>query len=36
MQDIANEAMINRNTFYLHYVDKPEFMRWIKISLLPC
>ncbi|OMF61298.1 TetR/AcrR family transcriptional regulator [Paenibacillus sp. FSL R5-0766] len=26
VQDIAEEAMINRNTFYLHYVDKPQFM----------
>lgn len=26
VQDIAKEAMINRNTFYLHYVDKPQFM----------
>lgn len=26
VQDIADEAMINRNTFYLHYVDKPDLM----------
>ncbi|WP_341282733.1 TetR/AcrR family transcriptional regulator [Paenibacillus sp. FSL H8-0537] len=26
IQDIADEAMINRNTFYLHYVDKPDLM----------
>ena len=26
IQDIAEEAMINRNTFYLHYVDKPHLM----------
>ncbi|MEK4881310.1 MULTISPECIES: TetR/AcrR family transcriptional regulator [Paenibacillus] len=26
IQDIAVEAMINRNTFYLHYVDKPSLM----------
>ncbi|MGE7718302.1 TetR/AcrR family transcriptional regulator [Priestia megaterium] len=26
IQDIANKAMINRNTFYLHYVDKPDLM----------
>lgn len=26
IQDIAEEAMINRNTFYLHYVDKPNLM----------
>ncbi|WP_455714910.1 TetR/AcrR family transcriptional regulator [Anaerosporobacter sp.] len=26
IQDIAEEAMINRNTFYLHYVDKPDLM----------
>ena len=26
IQDIADEAMINRNTFYLHYVDKIELM----------
>ncbi|EHS59619.1 TetR/AcrR family transcriptional regulator [Paenibacillus sp. Aloe-11] len=26
VQDIANEAVINRNTFYLHYVDKPDLM----------
>ncbi|MDQ0058961.1 TetR/AcrR family transcriptional regulator [Paenibacillus harenae] len=26
IQDIADEAVINRNTFYLHYVDKPDLM----------
>jgi len=26
IQNIADEAMINRNTFYLHYVDKPDLM----------
>lgn len=26
IQDIAEEAMINRNTFYLHYVDKPNLL----------
>lgn len=26
IQDIADEAMINRNTFYLHYVDKIDLM----------
>lgn len=26
IQDIANEAMINRNTFYLHYIDKIDLM----------
>lgn len=26
IQDIANEAMINRNTFYLHYEDKHDLM----------
>jgi AcrR family transcriptional regulator len=26
IQDIADEAIINRNTFYLHYVDKPDLM----------
>lgn len=26
IQDIADKAMINRNTFYLHYVDKPDLM----------
>lgn len=26
IHDIAEEAMINRNTFYLHYVDKPNLM----------
>ncbi|NQX46761.1 TetR/AcrR family transcriptional regulator [Paenibacillus tritici] len=26
VQDIADEAMINRNTFYLHYMDKPDLM----------
>lgn len=26
IQDIAAEAMINRNTFYLHYLDKPDLL----------
>jgi len=26
IQDIANEALINRNTFYLHYIDKIDLM----------
>lgn len=26
IQDIAEEAIINRNTFYLHYADKPDLM----------
>ncbi|MHC1682986.1 MAG: TetR/AcrR family transcriptional regulator [Clostridiaceae bacterium] len=26
VQDIANEALINRNTFYLHYVDKADLV----------
>ncbi|CAM3473194.1 MULTISPECIES: TetR/AcrR family transcriptional regulator [Saccharibacillus] len=26
VQDIADEATINRNTFYLHYLDKPDLM----------
>jgi len=26
IQDIADEAMINRNTFYLHYIDKIDLM----------
>lgn len=26
VQDIADEAMINRNTFYLHYLDKQDLM----------
>lgn len=26
VQDIAKEAMINRNTFYLHYIDKVDLM----------
>jgi AcrR family transcriptional regulator len=26
IQDIAEEAMINRNTFYLHYMSKPDLM----------
>ena len=29
IQDIAEEAMINRNTFYLHYLDKPDLMEKI-------
>jgi AcrR family transcriptional regulator len=27
VQDIADEAFINRNTFYLHYLDKEDLMR---------
>lgn len=26
IQDIADKAMINRNTFYLHYQNKPDLM----------
>lgn len=26
IQDIAQEAMINRNTFYLHYLDKDDLL----------
>jgi len=26
IQDIANRAMINRNTFYLHYQSKPDLL----------
>ncbi|GAB6255625.1 TetR/AcrR family transcriptional regulator [Peribacillus sp. N1] len=26
IQNIADQAMINRNTFYLHYIDKPDLM----------
>jgi AcrR family transcriptional regulator len=26
IQDIAEEAMINRNTFYLHYLDKDDLL----------
>ncbi|MBB6023767.1 AcrR family transcriptional regulator [Paenibacillus sp. JGP012] len=26
VQDIADRAMINRNTFYLHYLDKPDLL----------
>lgn len=26
IQDIANEAFINRNTFYLHFVDKEDLL----------
>ncbi|WP_042204001.1 TetR/AcrR family transcriptional regulator [Paenibacillus camerounensis] len=29
VQDIADKAMINRNTFYLHYVDKPDLMEFL-------
>jgi AcrR family transcriptional regulator len=30
VQDIADEAVINRNTFYLHYVDKPDLMEKLR------
>ena len=26
IQDISEEAMINRNTFYLHYTDKEDLL----------
>lgn len=26
IQDIANEALISKNTYYLHYLDKPDLM----------
>lgn len=26
IQDIADKAMINRNTFYLHYQNKPDLL----------
>ncbi|WP_256706446.1 TetR/AcrR family transcriptional regulator [Paenibacillus sp. FSL R7-0337] len=29
IQDIADKAMINRNTFYLHYQNKPRFVKCI-------
>lgn len=29
IQDIADEAMINRNTFYLHYKDKDVLLKSI-------
>lgn len=32
IQDIADQAIINRNTFYLHYVDKPDLMEKLCIE----
>jgi AcrR family transcriptional regulator len=29
IQDIADKAMINRNTFYLHYLDKADLLEKI-------
>lgn len=32
IQDIADQAIINRNTFYLHYIDKPDLMEKLCIE----
>lgn len=29
VQKIANEAKINRQTFYYHFTDKYDFLRWV-------
>lgn len=34
IQDIADEAMINRNTFYLHYQDKQDFIKKYSVECL--
>lgn len=34
VQDITSEAMINRNTFYLHYMDKADLMEKLCIEHL--
>ncbi|MEK8130604.1 TetR/AcrR family transcriptional regulator [Paenibacillus filicis] len=34
IQDIANRAMINRNTFYLHYENKPDLLHTCMDGLL--
>jgi len=34
IQDIADRAMINRNTFYLHYVNKPDLLNTCMDELL--
>ncbi|HVI41437.1 MAG TPA: TetR/AcrR family transcriptional regulator [Anaerovoracaceae bacterium] len=34
IQDIADKAMINRNTFYLHYLDKADLLEKISIACL--
>ncbi|WP_156395291.1 TetR/AcrR family transcriptional regulator [Paenibacillus sp. Root52] len=34
VQDIADEALINRNTFYLHYVDKPDLLEKLYLENL--
>ncbi len=44
IQDIADKAMINRNTFYLHYQNKPdllntcidELLKKVKNTLVLC
>lgn len=34
VQDIVNEALINRNTFYLHYLDKDDLLDQLTSSCL--
>lgn len=34
VQDIAEEAFINRNTFYIHYTDKADLLEKISIECL--
>ncbi|WP_020429115.1 TetR/AcrR family transcriptional regulator, partial [Paenibacillus riograndensis] len=34
IQDIADRAMINRNTFYLHYENKPDLLNTYMDELL--
>ncbi|KRM12270.1 TetR/AcrR family transcriptional regulator [Paucilactobacillus suebicus] len=32
--DICHEAQINRGTFYLHYVDKPDLLAKVELNLI--